>query len=85
MARVAIVDLLFRWPPDGGARVDVKEIGARLARHHDVRLFVPRHWMRIGRGRVQGDMGLSAAAQPIDRARVSLGARLGSRAPSGDH
>ena len=30
MARIAIVDLLFRWPPDGGARVDVREIAARL-------------------------------------------------------
>jgi glycosyltransferase involved in cell wall biosynthesis len=64
MARVAIIDLLFRWPPDGGARVDVKEIGARLARHHDVRLFVPRHWMRIGRGHIQGDVGF--AVEPVD-------------------
>jgi glycosyltransferase involved in cell wall biosynthesis len=64
MARVAIVDLLFRWPPDGGARVDVKEIGARLARHHDVRLFVPRHWMRIGRGHIQGDVDF--AVEPVD-------------------
>jgi glycosyltransferase involved in cell wall biosynthesis len=64
MARIAIVDLLFRWPPDGGARVDVKEIGARLARQHDVRLFVPRHWLRLGRGRVQGDVGFPV--EPVD-------------------
>ena len=64
MARVAIVDLLFRWPPDGGARVDVKEIGSRLARHHDVRLFVPRHWMRMGRGRIHGDVGFEV--EPVD-------------------
>jgi glycosyltransferase involved in cell wall biosynthesis len=64
MARIAIVDLLFRWPPDGGARVDVREIAARLARHHEVRLFVPRHWMRLGRGRVRGDVGF--AVEPVD-------------------
>jgi len=41
MLKIAICDLLFNWPPDGGARVDVKEIAQRLLKYHDVRLFVP--------------------------------------------
>jgi glycosyltransferase involved in cell wall biosynthesis len=40
MKRVAIVDLLLRWPPDGGAYVDLYENATRLARTCDVRLLV---------------------------------------------
>lgn len=40
MKRVAIVDLLLRWPPDGGAYVDLHENATRLAQTCDVRLLV---------------------------------------------
>ncbi len=31
MKKLAIIDLMFRWPPDGGARIDLKETASRLA------------------------------------------------------
>lgn len=39
--KIAIVDLLFNWPPDGGARTDLKEMMDRLSKNNTVRLFVP--------------------------------------------
>ncbi len=39
--KIAVVDMIFNWPPDGGARKDLYEICARLARKAHVRLFVP--------------------------------------------
>ena len=41
MKKIAVVDLLFNWPPDGGARTDVKELITRLKIDFDVCLFVP--------------------------------------------
>jgi len=41
MAKIAIIDLFFYWPPGGGSFVDVKEIATRLARIHEVTLFIP--------------------------------------------
>lgn len=77
MARIAIVDLLFRWPPDGGARVDIKEIGARLARHHEVRLYVPQHWMRLGRGQVEGDVGFPVEVVKLPKLAFDVPSALG--------
>lgn len=48
--KLAVIDLLFRWPPDGGARTDVKEIAQRLARDHEVTVFVPRMDCGFARG-----------------------------------
>ena len=42
MKKLAILDLMFRWPPDGGARVDIKEVASRLADHYHVTLFADR-------------------------------------------
>jgi glycosyltransferase involved in cell wall biosynthesis len=50
--KIAIADLLFNWPPDGGARTDVKEIAERLARKHQVKLFVPHYTRFFPRGEV---------------------------------
>jgi len=41
MSKIAIIDLFFYWPPGGGSHVDVKEIAQRLARTHEVRIFLP--------------------------------------------
>ena len=56
MSKIAIVDLLFNWPPDGGARTDVKEVATRLADHHEVRLFVPGYDRLFPRGRIKGSL-----------------------------
>jgi len=56
--RIAVLDLLFNWPPDGGARTDLKELLVRLHRDHHVTLLVadcPRHFPR---GRNAACLGL---------------------------
>ena len=39
--RIAVADLVFSWPPDGGAAHDLEAVLKRLAQAHEVRLFVP--------------------------------------------
>lgn len=39
--RIAVVDMLFKWPPSGGAGTDVREICVRLRKEHDVKIFFP--------------------------------------------
>ena len=56
--RIAIVDLLFNWPPDGGARTDLKEIAVRAAAHHDVALFVPAFDYGFPRGVIRSPLPL---------------------------
>ncbi|OGL39589.1 MAG: hypothetical protein A2042_07605 [Candidatus Schekmanbacteria bacterium GWA2_38_11] len=55
MTKIAVVDLLFNWPPDGGARVDVKEVLTRLSKYHQVTLFVPDFPKGFPRGKIQGN------------------------------
>lgn len=50
MARIAFIDMLFTWPPDGGARTDVKEVTERLARDHEVTIFCPFNDSMFPRG-----------------------------------
>lgn len=70
--RIAIVDLLFNWPPDGGARTDVKEVGERLARYHDVRLFVPDYRFHFPRGHIEGRLGFAVEHIPFNRFTFNL-------------
>jgi glycosyltransferase involved in cell wall biosynthesis len=72
MSRIAIIDLLFNWPPDGGARVDVKEIASRLAAHHDVRLFVPDYRELFPRGAITGDFSFAVTKIPFSRYSFNL-------------
>jgi len=50
MAKIAIIDLMFSWPPHGGGCIDVKETATGLKRFgHDVHLFAahcPWAWQR---------------------------------------
>lgn len=66
MSKIAIVDLLFNWPPDGGARTDVREIATRLAAEHDVCLFVPDLTFGFPRGKVEGEMSFKVKKVPFD-------------------
>lgn len=72
MSRIAIIDLLFNWPPDGGARVDVKEIASRLAGRHDVRLFVPDYRELFPRGAIAGDLPFAVTKIPFSRYSFNL-------------
>jgi glycosyltransferase involved in cell wall biosynthesis len=66
MKKLAIIDLMFRWPPDGGARVDVKETASRLALQYHVTLFVPRVKCVIERGDITGDMPFDVIPVPFE-------------------
>ncbi len=55
MSKIAIIDLLFTWPPDGGGRTDLKEFMCRLARDHDVTLLCPDYRQYFPRGEIDGD------------------------------
>ncbi|MBN2384309.1 glycosyltransferase family 4 protein [bacterium] len=52
MSRLAVIDLLFQWPPDGGARVDLVHILGQLTKYHQVVLFYPVWDWQICRGHV---------------------------------
>ena len=53
MAKIAFIDLLFNWPPNGGASVDLKEILTRLAGLHELTLFVPYFTRYTPRGDIR--------------------------------
>ncbi|TKJ30486.1 hypothetical protein CEE39_08195 [bacterium (candidate division B38) B3_B38] len=56
MAKIAVVDLMFHWPPHGGACTDLRETFNRLQqRGHQVSLFVPHFTDIWPRGRVRGE------------------------------
>ncbi len=55
MARLAVVDLLFHWPPDGGAKIDLVEVLSRLVKFYDVHLVVPSYRRFYIRGEVDAD------------------------------
>ena len=55
--RVAFVDLVFSWPPNGGADADVYHVIGGLARRGvDVHLFVAHERGSMERGNVQTDL-----------------------------
>lgn len=68
MKKLAILDLMFRWPPDGGARVDIKEVASRLADHYQVTLFAPKVKCIIERGEIIGDFPFEIVTVPFEPA-----------------
>jgi len=67
MSRIVFIDLLFNWPPDGGARVDLKEIMSRSSDSHDVTLLVPDFPDFFPRGRIKGDFPFKIIRLPFTR------------------
>lgn len=59
MKKIAVVDLLFNWPPDGGGRVDVMEVCSRLVHLATVKLFVPDFRGFFPRGKIEGNLPFS--------------------------
>jgi glycosyltransferase involved in cell wall biosynthesis len=72
MAKIAFVDLLFNWPPDGGARADIKEMMCRAAGKHDVTLLVPDFRDYFPRGRINGDFPFRIIKIPFTKATFNL-------------
>ena len=64
MARIAIVDLVFHWPPLGGSMVIVREIARRLAPNHEIRMFVPHMEWNYPRGRITEPPGFQVVTIP---------------------
>ena len=67
MSKIAFIDLLFNWPPDGGARVDLKEIMSRLSQRHDVTLLVPDFQDFFPRGRITGEFPFRVVKLPFTK------------------
>ncbi len=65
MAKIAIIDLLFNWPPDGGARTDIQHVASGLSRNHQVVLFCPDFRLGFPRGSVDQDPGLAVQKVPF--------------------
>lgn len=69
MARIAVVDLVFHWPPQGGSMVNVREILKRLAQYHEVRLFVPNMTRYFPRGELTESPGFPVEPVPCTLAQ----------------
>lgn len=67
MSRIAFIDLLFNWPPDGGARVDLKEVMSRLSKRHSVTLLVPDFQDYFPRGRIIGALPFEIVKLPFTK------------------
>ncbi|MDD5557487.1 MAG: glycosyltransferase family 4 protein [bacterium] len=68
MAKIVFIDLLFNWPPDGGARVDLKEVMTRLAAAHDVTLLAADFRGYFPRGRIEGEFPFRIVRVPFTAA-----------------
>lgn len=65
--RIAFVDLMYSWPPHGGADVDVHQVALGLqARGHAVHLFGARSGITWERG------AFDAGAQPFSATRLEF-------------
>ncbi|MBN1879348.1 glycosyltransferase family 4 protein [bacterium] len=65
MKKLAVIDLMFNWPPDGGARIDLKETLVRLAPYFDVVVLVPRIDCIVSRGLVIGELPFQVEPIPF--------------------
>jgi len=67
MSKIAVVDFLFHWPPDGGSRVDLKEVFSRIAKFHNVKLFVPHFTRYYPRGEILEPIPINIELIPFNR------------------
>jgi glycosyltransferase involved in cell wall biosynthesis len=68
MAKIAIIDLCFNWPPLGGSWVDIKNIAQGLGRRgHETMLFVPLLYYGFRRGRIEAPLTFPVKQIPFSR------------------
>ena len=73
MAKIAIVDLCFNWPPLGGSWVDVKNVAKRLQDHgHEPVLFVPLLDYGFARGRIEATLPFAVRRIAFSRYSYNL-------------
>jgi glycosyltransferase involved in cell wall biosynthesis len=68
VARIVVLDLLFNWPPEGGARVDTLELTRFLSARHRTTMLVPRILDAFPRGRVDvshEELGIDLEVMPV--------------------
>jgi len=66
--KIAFIDLMFNWPPDGGSRVDIRELMFHLKAQYqyDVKLFVPHFNKGTRRGLISGVPDIEVEKLPFD-------------------
>ena len=66
--KIAFIDLMFRWPPSGGASLDIKEIASRLqSRGIDVKLFIPYFTEYLPRGVIESKPPFPVETVPFNK------------------
>ena len=65
MSKIAIIDLLFNWPPDGGARTDIQHVASGLSQNHQVVLFCPDFRIGFPRGKITQAPGVAVRKLPF--------------------
>jgi glycosyltransferase involved in cell wall biosynthesis len=66
VAKIALIDLLFHWPPSGGSWVDLVNVGTRLQEEgHQVRLFCPSMTRYFPRGKMDQKPPLAVEVIPV--------------------
>ena len=74
-----MVDLLFGWPPHGGAPRDLYEVFRHMAQSHHVRFILPALSDMITRGRVESSLPFEVhrvACQPEDYRDGIIGEKI---------
>src|SRR3989338_4066742 len=66
--KIAFIDLMFRWPPSGGASLDIKEVASRLRkRGFDVKLFAPYFTEYLPRGVIEAKPSFPVETIPFNK------------------
>ncbi len=67
--RIAVIDLTFHWPANGGSWIDLYEIMTRLQnRGHEVTMFTPRfQWGIVPRGEIKDRLPFPVQTIPFRR------------------
>lgn len=71
MARIAVVDLVFHWPPQGGSMVHLQQVLKRLSHYHEIRLFVLDAPYVYPRGRIERSPGFPIEPIPVSRRHLN--------------
>ncbi len=86
MKRIAFIDLMFRWPPSGGATTDLKEVISALSqRGYPLKLFIPEFEDYLPRGRIDKELSFEIEKIPFTKYsfnRRTMPGRFASRVKS---
>ena len=72
MSRIVVIDLLFHWPPDGGAKIDLVEVLTRLSFQFDIHLVVPYYKKYYNRGGITKQFPFRVHKLPLSDGQYNL-------------